>query len=162
MAFPRRWPRTTPSFLFVVPNPSAVRRLSTALACTVPGRSCASTTSAGIITNDCGIFLERSLTVEAKKKKAKNSYGLHLNYLYIEHKAVERKNNEVPRDRSLFTQLQTRPSRNERQRSFVRIFLPTMADIKFHAKVSIAQESINFRKSKAHTDSYCTRSMQGE
>ena len=115
--FPKKLTATDKTvFLFLVPNPSAVRRQSTALACVgsfgkekrwsrvdpAPARRVQA-----IITRDCGILLEGSLTVEAKKakkkKKAKTSYGLQLSYLYIEHKAVERKNDEVLRDRSLFT-----------------------------------------------------------
>ena len=92
----------------------------------VPGRSCTSTTSAADHHTRLRHFLGGIAHRRSKKKKqekAKNSYGLHLCYLYIEHKAVERKNKEVLRNRRLFTQLQTRTSiRNERQWSFAWIF----------------------------------------
>ena len=75
----------------------------------VPGRSCTGTTSAGDHHTRLRHFLGGIAHHRSKKKKnakkAKNSYGLHLSYLYIEHKAVEHKNNEVLRDRSLFTKI---------------------------------------------------------
>ena len=99
------------------------------------------TTSAGDYHTRLRLFLggiaHRRSKKKQKSKKAKNSYGLHPSYPYFEHKAVERNNNEVLRNRNLFTLLQTRTSiRNERQWSLARIFLPTVAAIKFRATVS--------------------------
>ena len=145
----RKWrPRTRMSFFFVFGSKSfsCTAAIHSARLCGSFGKECRSRVDPAlarrvqaISTHDCGIFLAGSLTVEAKKrkKKAKNPYGRHLSYLYIEHKAVERKKNEVLLDRSLSTQLQTRTSvRNERQWSFSRRFFCLLADIKFSAKVS--------------------------
>ena len=121
-------------FLFLVPNPSAVRRLSTALACMDPSerKNAGPRSPAPALARR----VQAIKTVQAKKKKKKTPWpynALETSTLNMQRHQARMKNSEQQKS------LPTNPHTNMHTAEFSADFLPTiliMADIKFRAEVS--------------------------